>query len=157
MAIQSSCHNVWKFCILWSEERVIATYSSWLHTSHCEDHPEWHRDEGWVRQGGHRPCTSVGVFRAAHGVLGRGIHIICLEDYACPKVQAVLWAAPLARCAILEWLPLVTSLICAEGVSDVVHAHLTLPLPWVCLLLFGPLSGPEAVIITSFIKEDTEG
>lgn len=50
-----------------------------------------------------------------------------------------------------------TSPICAEGVSDVVLAHLTLSLHWVCLLLFGPLNDPEAVIITSFIKEDTEG
>ena len=104
-----SCHNVWKFCILGYEEGVTATYSSWLHTSHCEDHPVWHRDAGWVRQGGNRSCTSVGFFRAAHEVLGGcggGIPIICLEDYACLMVQAVLWAAPLARCAILEWSPL---------------------------------------------------
>ena len=72
-------------------------------------------------------------------------------------VQAVLWAAPLARHAILEWSTPVTSPIRAEGVSDVEHAHLTLSLHWVCLLLFGPLNDPEAVIITSFIKEEIEG
>lgn len=51
----------------------------------------------------------------------------------------------------------VTSPICTEGVSAVVHAHLTLSLQWVYLLLFGPLNDPEAVIITSFIKEEIEG